>query len=67
MGNNAVSNLIRRGEDHMLRSQLSLGKAEGMVMMEESLAGLVKQGLISAEAAAAHCLRPEELRRYLAG
>lgn len=67
MGNNAVSNLIRRGEDHMLRSQLSLGKAEGMVMMEESLAGLVRQGLISAEAAAAHCLRPDELRRYLNG
>jgi twitching motility protein PilT len=67
MGNNAVSNLIRRGEDHMLRSQLSLGKAEGMVMMEESLAGLVKQKLISADAAAAHCLRPDELRRYLNG
>lgn len=67
MGNNAVSNLIRRGEDHMLRSQLSLGKAEGMVMMEESLAGLVKQGLISAEAAAAHSHRPDELRRYLNG
>lgn len=67
MGNNAVSNLIRRGEDHMLRSQLSLGKAEGMVMMEESLTELVKQGLISAEAAAAHCLRPDELRRYLNG
>lgn len=65
MGNNAVSNLIRRGEDHMLRSQLSLGRAEGMVMMEESLASLVKQGLISAEAAAAHCPRPDELRRYL--
>lgn len=65
MGNNAVSNLIRRGEDHMLRSQLSLGKGEGMVMMEESLAGLVKQGLISVDAAAAHCLRPDELRRYL--
>ena len=65
MGNNAVSNLIRRGEDHMLRSQLSLGRAEGMVMMEESLAQLVKQKLISADVAAAHCLRPDELRRYL--
>jgi Tfp pilus assembly pilus retraction ATPase PilT len=46
---------------------LSLGKAEGMVMMEESLAGLGKEGLISAEAAAAHCHRPDELRRYLNG
>jgi hypothetical protein len=38
-----------------------------MVMMEESLAGLVQQKLISADAAAAHCLRPDELRRYLNG
>lgn len=67
MGNNAVSNLIRRGEDHMLRSQLSLGRAEGMVMMEESLARLVKKKLISAETAEAHCQRPDELRRYLQG
>jgi twitching motility protein PilT len=67
MGNNAVSNLIRQGEDHMLRSQLSLGRAEGMVMMEESLALLVKKKLISAEMAEAHCQRPEELRRYLQG
>jgi hypothetical protein len=38
-----------------------------MVMMEESLAELVKQKLISADAAAAHCHRPDELRRYLHG
>ncbi len=65
MSNNAVSNLIRKGEDHMLRSQLSLGKSEGMVMMEESLADLARRGLIEDDAAFAHCLRPEELKRYL--
>ena len=65
MANNAVSNLIRKGEDHMLRSQLSLGKSEGMVMMEESLGDLARRGLIDDEAAYAHCLRPEELKRYL--
>ena len=65
MSNNAVSNLIRKGEDHMLRSQLSLGKSEGMVMMEESLGELVRRGHIDEETALAHCLRPEELRRYI--
>lgn len=65
MANNAVSNLIRKGEDHLLRSQLSLGKAEGMVMMEESLGDLARRGLIDEEAAFAHCSRPEELRRYI--
>ena len=67
MANNAVSNLIRRGEDHLLRSQLSLGRSEGMVMMEESLARLVRERKISADAAQAHCHRPDELRRYLSG
>ncbi|MBI1353008.1 MAG: PilT/PilU family type 4a pilus ATPase [Acidobacteria bacterium] len=65
MANHAVSNLIRKGEDHMLRSQLSLGRTEGMVMMEESLADLVRDGKISTEEAYAHCLRADELRRYL--
>ncbi len=65
MANHAVSNLIRKGEDHMLRSQLSLGRHEGMMMMEESLAELVRDGKISTDEAYAHCLRAEELRRYL--
>jgi len=65
MANNAVSNLIRKGEDHLLRSQLSLGKSEGMVMMEESLAELARRGLIAEETAIAHCMRPDELRRYI--
>ena len=65
MANHAVSNLIRKGEDHMLRSQLSLGRGEGMVMMEDSLAELVRDGKIAVEEAYAHCLRADELRRYL--
>ena len=65
MANHAVSNLIRKGEDHMLRSQLSLGRNEGMIMMEESLAELVRDDKISSEEAYAHCTRADELRRYL--
>jgi twitching motility protein PilT len=65
MANHAVSNLIRKGEDHMLRSQLSLGRAEGMIMMEESLGELVRDGKVSAETAYSHATRPDELRRYL--
>jgi twitching motility protein PilT len=65
VANTAVSHIIRKGEDHMLRSQLSLGRSEGMVMMEQSLADLVHQGKITEETAAAHCFRTDELRRYL--
>ena len=66
VANNAVANLIRRGEDHMLRSQLSLGKSDGMVSMEESLAALVRSRLVDRETAAAHTLRPDEFTRYIA-
>jgi twitching motility protein PilT len=61
----AVRNLIRRGEDHLLRSQLAMGRAHGMLTMEQSLAELVNQGRIRRETAAAHCFRPDDLKSYL--
>ncbi len=63
----AVRNLIRKGDDHMLRQQLSMGRAEGMMTMEQSLADLVRSGRILRETAFAHCFRPDDLRRYLEG
>ncbi len=65
IANTAVRHLIRKGEDHMLSSQLSLGRGEGMIMMEQSLAELVQKGAITREAANMHCLREGELQRYL--
>jgi twitching motility protein PilT len=65
MATDAVRNLIRKGDDHQLRSQLTIGRAEGMMTMEQSLAELVRAGRILRETAFAHCFRPEELRRVL--
>ena len=65
LANTAVRHLIRKGEDHMLGSQLSLGRGDGMIMMEQSLAELVNKGQITREVAEAHCLREGELQRYL--
>jgi twitching motility protein PilT len=61
----AVRSLIRRGDDHQLRLQLSIGRAEGMITMEQSLAELVRAGRISRETAVAHCFRPDDLRHHL--
>ncbi|MGP8247708.1 MAG: type IV pilus twitching motility protein PilT [Bryobacteraceae bacterium] len=61
----AVRALIRKGDDHQLRSQISTSKAEGMMTMEQSLADLVRTGRISQDTAQAHCFRTEDLRRYL--
>jgi twitching motility protein PilT len=61
----AVRNLIRKGEDHQLHSQISTGRTEGMITMEQSLAELVRAGRIARETAIAHCFRAADMRRYL--
>jgi twitching motility protein PilT len=61
----AVRALIRKGDDHQLRSQISVGRADGMTTMEQSLADLVKVGRISRETAYAHGIRTDDLQRYL--
>jgi twitching motility protein PilT len=65
IANDAVRHIIRKGEDHLLRSQLSIGRADGMILMEQSLAELVQRGRIERETAAAHCFRSDDLGRYL--
>jgi twitching motility protein PilT len=61
----AVKNLIRHGQDHLIRSQISTGKAEGMMTMDQSLAELVQARRISRDTALAHCYHPDELRSHL--
>jgi twitching motility protein PilT len=61
----AVRALVRKGEDHQLRSQISVGRAEGMITMEQSLAELVRSMRISRDTAFAHCFRTDDLQRYL--
>lgn len=63
----ATRNLIRRGDDHQLRSSIETGRADGMMTMEQSLAELVRAGRISRETAFAHCYHPEDLGRHLGG
>jgi twitching motility protein PilT len=61
----AIRALVRKGEDHQLRSQISVGRAEGMMTMEQSLAELVRIGRITRDTALAHCFRTDDLQRYL--
>ena len=62
----AVRALVRKGDDHQLRSQISVGRADGMMTMEQSLADLVRANRIARDTALAHCFRTEDLQRYLA-
>jgi twitching motility protein PilT len=61
----AIRNLIRTGQDHQMRSQISTGSADGMTTMDQSLAELVRTRRISRETAMAHCYHPDELRSLL--
>ena len=61
----AVRHMIRKGEDHQLRLQLSTGRAEGMRTMEQSLVELVRGSRITRDTAFAHCFRPDDLKRHL--
>jgi twitching motility protein PilT len=61
----AVRALIRKGDDHQLRSQISVGRADGMTTMEQSLADLARAGRITQETAYAHGYRTDDLQRYL--
>ncbi len=65
MATDAIRNLIRRGEDHQLRTHVGTGRADGMMTMEQSLAELVRVGRIDSQTAHAHCFRPDDLREYL--
>jgi twitching motility protein PilT len=65
MATTGVRNLIRKGEDHQLYTAISIGRSEGMITMEQSLAELVRSGRITRETAMAHCFRPQDFVRYL--
>ena len=61
----SVRALVRKGDDHQLRSQISVSKSDGMMTMEQSLTDLVRGNKISRDAAYAHGFRTDDLARYL--
>jgi twitching motility protein PilT len=65
IASDAVRALIRKGDDHQLRSAISVGRTEGMMTMEQSLAELVRAGRITRDTAFAHGFRTDDLARYL--
>ena len=66
LGSDAIRNLIRTGNDHQIRSQLTMSRSAGMVTMEHSLAELVRAGRISRDTAWSHSYRHDEIQRLLA-
>jgi len=65
LANQAVRNHIRTDKLQNLITEITLGKRGGMISMEDSLAKLVQQGLITIDEARARSSRPEELESLL--
>jgi len=59
----AIRNLIREGKTHQIYSALQAGGKYGMITMDASLAGLVKQGKITYDAALEKCHQVEDFNR----
>jgi twitching motility protein PilT len=62
----AIRNLIREGKTHQIYSAMQAGGAYGMTTMDQSLAELVRRGVVSMKTAVERCANPSDLRR-LAG
>jgi twitching motility protein PilT len=62
----AIRNLIREGKTHQIYSSMQSGASYGMTTMDQSLADLVRRGVISMKVAVERCANPSDLRR-LAG
>jgi twitching motility protein PilT len=63
----AVRSHIRRSNLDRLYNELMAGRGRGMVAMEQSLAELVRSGVVSAEEARMRSSRADELERILGG
>ena len=61
----AISNLIREGKTFQLENAMISGGAQGMTTMDQSLANLVKNGVITRQTALASAYNPEGLERRL--
>jgi twitching motility protein PilT len=61
IANYAVRNTVRDGRTTQLRNAIATGTKDGMMTLEQSLTGLVADGLVSHEEAVTHTLHPNEV------
>jgi twitching motility protein PilT len=61
----AVRNQIRNDKLQNLAQEITLGKRQGMITIEESLVRLVQDGLITLEEARVRASRPDELESLM--
>lgn len=65
LGTPAVSSNIRDGKSHLIDSVIQTSKEMGMITIDESLATLVRNGIITLEDAKPYALRDSEFARMV--
>jgi twitching motility protein PilT len=66
MANTAIRSLIRDGKVHQIHNAMASGKRQGMQSMDDSLADLVRRGVVTLEAAIRRAQNPDDLARMVA-
>lgn len=61
----AIRNMIRDEKVHQINAAIQTNAKMGMQTLDAHLASLVKQGIISLQAALSSCINPDDLKRYL--
>jgi twitching motility protein PilT len=64
-GTPAARSIIREGKTHLMDNLIQTSAETGMVTLEASLSGLVREGKITAETAQNYSLRPQLLNKML--
>jgi twitching motility protein PilT len=65
LGTPAVASNIRDGKSHLIDSVIQTSKDMGMITIDESLANLVKEGIVTIDDARSYALRINELERLV--
>lgn len=65
IGSSAIANNIRDGKSHLIDTVIQTSKDFGMMTLDESLAELVKQGIVTLDDARAYTLRDNEFMRLI--
>jgi len=65
LANTAIRSLIRDGKVHQIHNAMASGKRQGMQSMDDSLADLVRRGIVTKEAALRRAQNPDDLLRQI--
>ena len=58
----AISNLIRENKTYRIDSSIQTGRKHGMILLDDSLFNLWRQGLVEEEEVMFKCRKPGDLR-----